>query len=336
MNQRILDQASVYTDLTAVHQLRSKTVGKDEAIHAAAKQFESFLTNMMLKSMRQVNAVFEEGNPFHDSASRVYRDMLDQQLSLNMTQVRHSGLAEMLARQLGAGRDPASRDGAEADPESGLSELDRTTLSEVRRHRGGPTGVTLPLPARTEPPSARAPAAAPTASTPTHFETPEAYIDAVYPAAARVASQLGVDPAVLVAQSALETGWGRHMIQSPDGRPSHNLFGIKADARWQGPSVEVQTTEYVGGKPVREQAAFRAYASFEDSFSDYLAFIRGQSRYADAVAQASDPAAYTESLQAAGYATDPAYADKIQRIFGSELMQRARLAWHSRQEADDA
>lgn len=355
MNNRIVDQASVFTDVNAVQKLRGKGVDKDEAIHATSRQFESFMTSMMLKSMRAVNAVFEEGNPFHDNASQVYRDMLDQQLSINLSNQRGLGLADMLARQLGA------KDATQA--EVPLSADEKTALERVSAHRMGRpllasqmegpvqaealsakqdlshAGIrdrsdsrheAFPLkPSRSTHAPVSAKSEAP-ADVPEQFESPEAYIEHVYPAAARVAEKLGVDPAVLVAQSALETGWGKHMIRHANGEPSYNLFGIKADKRWDGEVATVATTEYVNGRAVREVAPFRAYASFEDSFSDYLQFVKNQPRYETAVASADDPKAYLQALQDSGYATDPAYAQKIQQIYQSDALQRARVDWISR------
>jgi flagellar protein FlgJ len=356
MNNRIVDQASVYTDVNAVQKLRGKNVDKDEAIRATSRQFESFMTSMMLKSMRAVNAVFEEGNPFHDNASQVYRDMLDQQLSINLSNQRGMGLADMLARQLGA------RDATQS--EVALSQEEKTALSRVSAHRLGrpllasqiegpvqPASLSeklnlrhagirdrsdarhegISLPSRpVQAPLSRAQSLE--TAVPDSFESPEAYIDHVYPAAARVAEKLGVDPAVLVAQSALETGWGKHMIRHSNGEPSYNLFGIKADKRWNGEVATVSTTEYVNGRAVKEMAPFRAYTSFEDSFTDYLQFVKNQPRYEHAVASAEDPKAYLQALQNAGYATDPAYARKIEQIYQSEAVQRARIDWMSRNE----
>lgn len=154
-------------------------------------------------------------------------------------------------------------------------------------------------------------------------DSADAYVRQVWPHAERAAARLGVDPEVLVAQSALETGWGRHVMRHADGRPSFNLFGIKADTRWQGERVAVSTLEYVDGIAERQRAWFRAYGGPGESFDDYANFIQQNPRYRHALEVASEPEAYVRGLQDAGYATDPAYADKILTIMRRGTLQLA-------------
>jgi flagellar protein FlgJ len=126
-----------------------------------------------------------------------------------------------------------------------------------------------------------------------------------------------------VAQAAHESGWGRREIRNADGSPSHNLFGIKAGAGWTGPVAEVTTTEYVGGEPQKITARFRAYASYAESFQDYARLIKESPRYAGVMAQAASaspsPQGFAFGLQRAGYATDPAYADKLTHVINTTL-----------------
>ena len=112
-------------------------------------------------------------------------------------------------------------------------------------------------------------------------------------------------------------------MPASNGASSHNLFGIKADGRWDGAQVRKETLEYEQGVAVRRREYFRTYDSFEQSFSDYVAFLKSSPRYAEALQKTDDPAAYFQSLQAAGYATDPAYADKILRVMQGPEMQAA-------------
>ena len=112
-------------------------------------------------------------------------------------------------------------------------------------------------------------------------------------------------------------------MPAPNGASSHNLFGIKADGRWDGAQVRKETLEYEQGVAVRRREYFRTYDSFEQSFNDYVAFLKSSPRYAEALQKTDDPAAYFQSLQAAGYATDPAYADKILRVMQGPEMQAA-------------
>ncbi len=135
-------------------------------------------------------------------------------------------------------------------------------------------------------------------------------------APAQAASQrTGVPAELILAQAALETGWGRHQIVTADGRNSHNLFGIKAGSRWQGPTTAITTHEYINGQRTRIRDAFRVYESYEAAFTDYGRLISGQPRYA-AVGTAPSAEQAARELQAGGYATDPAYADKLIKIMG--------------------
>ena len=145
------------------------------------------------------------------------------------------------------------------------------------------------------------------------FESPDAFVATMLPMAQSAAEKIGVDARYLVAQAALETGWGKSIIRQQDGSSSHNLFGIKA-AGWQGDSARVLTTEYVDGKQVKETASFRAYGSFEQSFNDYVNFLQNNERYDGALDSAANPKRFVSELQRAGYATDPQYANKIAQI----------------------
>ena len=143
------------------------------------------------------------------------------------------------------------------------------------------------------------------------------FVKAVMPYAQQVGAQLGVDPSLLVAQAALETGWGRSIIRNADGTSTHNLFNIKAHRAWDGPVATVSTKEYQGGAARMERAQFRSYDSFGASFRDYVDFLHANPRYRTALTQTQNPEAFARSLQAAGYATDPSYADKVMRIYGT-------------------
>ena len=146
------------------------------------------------------------------------------------------------------------------------------------------------------------------------FGSKEEFIATMLPLAEQAADKIGVDPRYLVAQAALETGWGKSVIRQQDGSSSHNLFGIKSHNSWGGESARVVTTEYVNGKPVKESASFRAYASYAHSFDDYVSFLQGNQRYERALANTHKPEQFAQELQKAGYATDPNYARKIAQI----------------------
>ncbi|MDP3846028.1 MAG: flagellar assembly peptidoglycan hydrolase FlgJ [Pseudomonas sp.] len=146
------------------------------------------------------------------------------------------------------------------------------------------------------------------------FSSPQEFVATMLPMAQAAAEKIGVDANYLVAQAALETGWGKSIIRQQDGSSSHNLFGIKAHNSWQGESARVLTTEYVDGKPTKESASFRAYGSFEQSFNDYVSFLQNNERYDNALDSAANPKTFVRELQRAGYATDPQYANKVAQI----------------------
>ncbi len=146
------------------------------------------------------------------------------------------------------------------------------------------------------------------------FSTPDDFIQQLMPQAEKAAQELGTTAHVLLAQAALETGWGKHVLPDADGGNSFNLFNIKADSRWEGKSTLAKTVEFDQGVATTAHAAFRAYDSYADSFQDYVNFIKSNPRYRDAVAHANDTQAYVNKVHDAGYASDPAYADKWLQI----------------------
>lgn len=153
---------------------------------------------------------------------------------------------------------------------------------------------------------------------------PVAFIQSLLPAAQKAAANLGLEPLALIAQAALETGWGQRMFKSSNGQNSNNLFGIKAQANWQGQVAVVDTLEYREGVAQKEKARFRAYDSAEQSLHDYVDLIQSNPRYQAALSVASDTKAYFQRLQAAGYATDPNYAQKILSVLEGNSFKEVR------------
>jgi len=137
------------------------------------------------------------------------------------------------------------------------------------------------------------------------------FITELLPQAHEAAQRLGVDPASLIAQAALESNWGRSVPQGADGRSSNNLFGIKADAQWTGPAVSAATHEFQSGERTATHAAFRAYASRAQSFDDYVAQLAGNPRYRATLGNGTNASAFASAVQQGGYATDPDYASKL-------------------------
>jgi flagellar protein FlgJ len=151
--------------------------------------------------------------------------------------------------------------------------------------------------------------------------TKQAFLDRFLPAAQRAESITGIPASFILGQAALESGWGRREIRYPDGSSSHNLFGIKVGAAWQGDVVRARTTEYIDGQPRRIEQSFRAYDSYEASFEDYARLLAGNPRYAAVLQSGGSAERFAEGLQRAGYATDVRYADKLKATIRS--VQRA-------------
>lgn len=146
------------------------------------------------------------------------------------------------------------------------------------------------------------------------FSNHDEFVATMLPLAKDAAARIGVDPTVLVAQAALETGWGKSIMRSQDGSSSHNLFGIKAQGSWQGPEARAITSEFRDGKMVKETADFRSYSNYADSFHDLVSLLQNNNRYQGVVKSADNPEQFVKELQKAGYATDPDYASKISQI----------------------
>ncbi|WP_455926933.1 flagellar assembly peptidoglycan hydrolase FlgJ [Pseudomonas capeferrum] len=146
------------------------------------------------------------------------------------------------------------------------------------------------------------------------FSSQDEFVATMLPMAKQAAARIGVDPRYLVAQAALETGWGKSVMRAEDGTSSHNLFGIKAGQSWQGEQARAITSEFRDGAMVKETAQFRSYNSYQDSFHDLVTLLQSNDRYKEVVKSADNPEQFVRELQKAGYATDPDYASKISQI----------------------
>ena len=151
---------------------------------------------------------------------------------------------------------------------------------------------------------------------------PADFVNRLWPHAAAASRATGIAPGFMIGHAALESGWGRAEIRGSNGEPSYNLFGIKAGRGWNGAVIEATTTEYVNGVAQKSVEKFRAYASYAEAFKDYANLLGSNPRYAAVIDNGNDPAKFAAGLQQAGYATDPMYADKLNRILqGSALRQ---------------
>ena len=301
-------QTDVYTDFQGINNLRNRarTDGNDEeTLRAVAEQFEALFLQMMLKSMRDAN--LGEGM-LDNEHTKTYQAMFDKQISIEMSQGDGIGLAEMMVQQLRQ-RGGESAAGAQEDPATGLP--DRTEFQAVRPHAVATQAGTAEKTDHTR-----------NRSVDWSPATPKEFVRELWPYAKQAAKSIGARPEMLLAQAALETGWGQHMIRGKDGGNSFNLFGIKADAGWKGARATTETIEFRDGLMRRERAQFRAYTSPQESFSDYVDFLKRNPRYSDALQRAGDAPEFARALNEAGYATDPDYAGKIQRIMqGSHLRE---------------
>lgn len=300
-------------DVQGVDALR-RTVrnSPEEGLKQVSRQFEALFMNMVLKSMREAtpsSGLLESRN------EKVYMSMLDQQLSQNLSG-RGVGLAEAMLAQLS--RNAAS--GA-ADGDAGAMSLDGPSGFPLKPQAGIPLGS---APSQGAPANRRSapvdlsvyqnngerPSPAAVASLQGHVDS---FVKSMGGSAQAASEASGVPAPLILAQAALESGWGKREIRADDGTQSFNLFGIKADRGWKGPVVETTTTEYVDGEPQKVRARFRAYGSYDEAFTDYAKFITRNPRYANVLAT-DDPAEAAHGLQKAGYATDPQYGQKLVRI----------------------
>lgn len=335
------DTASVYTDFNGLAKLKQGAREQTpEAIKEVAKQFESVFLGMMLKSMRQ--AKLADG-AMDNKQSEFYRDMYDQQMSIHLAGEPGVGLADLIARQLSPKQKnddeelqagdylnralgisaqsaqkaiaPQYQQSAKIDTdtktpftESGLNRLE-ASLARLERSQQAMEDQWLAM----EPEIGGHGVAV----------NKQIFMSQLLPHAQEAANELGVDANVLLAQAALETGWGKSVIKNGQGESSFNLFNIKADKSWQGKQASVSTLEYREGVARREMAGFRSYDSYKQSFDDYVSFIKSNPRYSEALKKADNPAQYVRELQKAGYATDPRYAEKIMSIYNSQIAARA-------------
>lgn len=247
----------------------------DQALKAAAQQFEAVFMNIMLKSMREATP---QDGLFDSEQTRMFTGMLDQQLAQNMAS-RGIGLADIMVKQLGR---PLGHDAAKA-----LPEISSALQANHALAKGSP-------------------------SRPASLQ--QNFVQRLMPYALQASRETGVPVQLMLGQAVLESGWGEREIRLPDGSNSYNLFGIKAGSNWNGKVAEVITTEYHDGAPAKQAENFRAYGSYAEAFSDYAHLLRDNPRYAQVLQEGQGAHGMARALQRAGYATDPAYADKLVKV----------------------
>lgn len=301
----------------------------DEALQKAAQQFEALFMNMLLKSMREATP---KDGLFDSQQTQFFTQMYDQQLAQHVS-TKGIGIADMMVQQL-------TRANKSIEPQTSISHTD-AIISAINSSNqpsavkdGHPNDKSAQLwPSALNSSNAAMPAGKmnPSAEAfvaPVPLETQlkkssnhsTDFIDKLLPQAKIASQSTGIPPHFMLAQAALESGWGKHEIRHADNSPSYNLFGIKAGANWKGDVVEKVTTEYINGAPQKVIEKFRAYSSYAEGFSDYANLLLDNPRYAN-VLKSTDAATFANGLQRAGYATDPMYAEKLIRILNSETLQ---------------
>lgn len=343
---------SLASDVRSLDALKSGA-GSDPkgAVRQAATQFEALFMQMVLKSMR--DSVPKSGM-FEGPGADVYQGMLDTQFAQAMTG-RPGGLSELIAKQLMRAMKVDDADGADAAgagatpriaPKVSADGLMRSLLAQdgARSATGDddepslfPTGAQramtataqaralAALPRREAAEAGASPMAEPLGSGGTGARpgtAPAAFVDRMWGAAAAAERDTGVPAGFIVGQAALESGWGRQELRRADGTPAFNLFGIKAGASWKGESIEATTTEWVDGRPIKTVERFRAYASYQDAFTDWARLMTSNPRYAGVLQAGGSIESFASNLQRAGYATDPDYASKLTRTITQALTLR--------------
>jgi flagellar protein FlgJ len=309
LGSSMADQQSTL-DMQGIDKLRLQAKAAPQgAIKQVARQFEAMFMQMVLKSMRDASP---QDGLFDSQQSKLYTSMFDQQLSQNLS--GHGvGLADALQAQLGRfvnqgqGDDGSPVNTSLVQQPSPLNvapqwsnQLPRTVQPDLSVYQDvGGGGVD----ANGRNANGGGASAA----------TVDDFVSRMGPSAQAASDASGVPAQLILAQAALESGWGKREIRGSDGASSHNLFGIKATHDWKGPTVQVATTEYVDGVPQKTVASFRAYGSYDEAFADYAQFLTANPRYAG-VLSSGDPEKAAHGLQRAGYATDPEYGNKLVRI----------------------
>ncbi|HGN9370777.1 TPA: flagellar assembly peptidoglycan hydrolase FlgJ [Citrobacter pasteurii] len=277
-------------DAQSLNELKAKA-GQDPAanIRPVARQVEGMFVQMMLKSMRE--ALPKDG-VFSSDSTRLYTSMYDQQIAQQMTAGKGLGLAEMMVKQMTQGQGQPADDAPQVPMKFSLETVtsyQNQTLTQLVRKA---------MPRTTE-----------SYDEPLSGDSKDFLAQLSLPA--KLASQQsGVPHHLILAQAALESGWGQRQIRRENGEPSFNIFGVKASGSWKGPTTEITTTEYENGEAKKVKAKFRVYSSYLEALSDYVGLISRNPRYA-AVTGAATAEQGAQALQNAGYATDPNYARKL-------------------------
>lgn len=308
MDNEIQYNSRTYTNIQGLSQLRAQYRKDPEGVtKEVAKQFESILMQMVLTSMRDANKAFSKDSLFGNDQMEMYQDMFDKQLSLLLSEGNQ--FAQTVEKTID--RMASHSVSNQADVSHNQPAIPVTT-SQVKNNE-------IPHDPREKKQTPQY--INPVELEPTGFASPEEFVKKLWTMAKTAASALGIHPEILLAQAALETNWGKNILQHSNGASTHNLFNIKAGDTWIKNTTSVESVEQKNGVLVKERSKFRSYDSFKESFLDFIHFLKQNGRYGDALSKVTDPGQFVQALQKAGYATDQNYADKILKIFSSPMFQ---------------
>lgn len=291
--------------------------GDKDALRGAAQQFEALMVAQMLKTMRETHFNDADDPLAGGESMKMYQDLLDQQWAAKMAKGRGLGFADMLVKQLEqhaslvsgvdvAGKIAGGKAGANAVTPGQSGALSNTGVADTTSHS---------VPAYTASNQATDSA---TVAAPRTGDRKQRFLESLRPHAEAAEAETGVPARFILAQAALESGWGAREIRDAHGQSSFNLFGVKAGGNWSGESVETTTTEYRQGLAMKQTQRFRAYADYGEAFTDYANLLK--SRFGDAVNAGNDAEKFARGLAEGGYATDPAYASKLKAVIASVAM----------------
>jgi flagellar protein FlgJ len=279
-----------YGDARGLESLKGAAAKDPKAVvREAAKQFESLFMQQLLKTMRESS---QSTGMLDNEATKLGSEMLDTQWSTKLSGMP-GGLSDVIAKQL------ERQMGMNPGPIPKYESANRTPVNPLKPN----AAVGIPQ------------------------KSALGFVQQHQNAAAQAEATTGIPASFMIAQAAHETGWGRKEIRHSDGTPAHNLFGIKAGANWNGPTADVMTTEYTNGVARKVVQKFRAYSSYAESFADYAKLMKNNPRYEGVVAAGGNAHGFAHGLQRAGYATDPAYAEKLSKVINTTLrLQRSATA----------
>ncbi len=315
----ISSQADFYLDLNQLSEMKlGARQNSAAASEGVAQQFESLFIQQMLAAMRSAAVIDESG---HSSYTDFYQEMHDKQLALTIAKQGGLGLTKFIMQQLPGGQAVSGKGGEDLPLHHWQETRQAPTIGKMDYQPENPAVVVNEF-VQHDITDVQKIDSKSKAVEQGGWNRAEEFVGDILPGAQKAAQSLGVSAELLIAQSALETGWGKHVIRNANGSSAFNLFGIKAGNNWQGATVTKPTLEFRDGAMRTEIAHFRAYASAGESLTDYVRFMQSSSRYQNALDHGGQDATYLKGIQKAGYATDPNYADKILSIMQGGQLQK--------------